>query len=202
MIAYLNGRLRHKSPDSIIVDVAGVGYELLIPLCTYYKLPDIGNSVQLHVYMHVREDTIQLFGFWTPAEKDLFIKLISVSKIGPRLGRNILSGLAADKLKRAIVAEDIAVITTIPGVGRKVAERLIMELRDKLAKSITEAESDSIEDDIKNKNKIDDIVSALVNLGYKQEASRAAVRKSIKALGADKGLEAMLKHALSLMAKR
>jgi Holliday junction DNA helicase RuvA len=202
MIAHISGNLIHKSPEHIVVDVGGVGYELFVPLTTYYRLPQTGEGVQLHTYTHVREDALQLYGFWSLAEKDLFGQLIGVSKVGPRLARNILSGLPAEQLKQAIMAEDIAAITAIPGVGRKVAERLIMELRDKLAETVSTAERALMEEDVKQKDKIRDVVSALANLGYKQEAATAAVRKALQAAGADQRLEDLIKRSLSFLTRK
>ncbi len=183
------------------MDVGGVGYELLIPLSTYYNLPQTGERVQLHTYTHVREDALQLYGFWSRAEKGLFGQLIGVSKIGPRLARNIISGLPTEQLRQAIITEDIAAITTIPGIGRKVAERLVMELKDKLAASMTEAEKVLVEEDARHKDKIGDVVSALVNLGYKPEAAKAAARKSLQDLGPDEKLEGLLKRSLGLLTR-
>ena len=201
MIARINGQLIHKSPESIVVDVAGVGYELFIPLSTYYRLPQVGEGVRLHAYTHVREDALVLYGFWSLAEKDLFGQLIGVSKIGPRLARNILSGLPVEQLRQAIITEDVAVITTIPGIGRKVAERLVMELKDKLAGTISDAERVLIEEESQHKDKIADLVSALVNLGYKPEAAKAAARKSLQELGAGERLEELLKRALGFLTR-
>jgi Holliday junction DNA helicase RuvA len=201
MIAHISGKLIHKSPEYVVVDVGGVGYRLFTPLSTYYRLPQAGENVQLHTYTHVREDTLQLYGFWSLAEKELFEQLIGVSKIGPRLARNILSGLPAEQLRQAICTSDVAAITTIPGVGRKVAERVVMELRDKLAETAGEAERVLIEEETQHKDKIKDAVSALVNLGYKPEAARAAVRKSLRELGAAEELEGLIKHSLGLLAR-
>ncbi len=173
----------------------------MIPLSTYYRLPQQGEGVQLHAYTHVREDALQLYGFWSLAEKGLFEQLIGVSKIGPRLARNILSGLPVEQLRQAIVTEDIAVIITIPGVGRKVAERMVMELKDKLAETVSDAERTLIEEDAKHKDKIGDVVSALVNLGYKPEAAKAAARKSVQELGGSEKLEDLLKCSLGHLSK-
>lgn len=201
MIAHIKGQLIRKSPESIVVNVGGVGYELLIPLSTYYRLPQQGEEVQLHAYTHVREDALQLYGFWSRAEKGLFQQLIGVSKVGPRLARNILSGLPVEQLRQAIITKDVALIITIPGVGRKVAERLVMELRDKLAETVTDAEKMLIEEDAEHRDKINDIVSALVNLGYKPEAAKAAARKSVQELGGAEKLEDLLKCSLGYLSK-
>jgi Holliday junction DNA helicase RuvA len=201
MIAHIFGKLIHKSPEMIIVDVGGVGYEIFIPLSTYYRLPQTAETIQLHTYTHVREDALQLYGFWSLAEKRLFCQLIGISKIGPRLARNILSGLPAEQLRQAIIAENVAVITGIPGVGRKVAERLIIELRDKLSEAASEVELAAVEAELQQKDKIKDAVSALINLGYKKEAAQAAARKSLQELGTDEGLESIIKHALGQLVR-
>ncbi len=201
MIARISGQLIYKSPESIIVDVGGVGYELLIPLSTYYRLPPVGERVQLLAYTHVREDALQLYGFFTFAEKELFGQLISVSKVGPRLARNILSGLPAEELKQAIILEDIAAITAIPGIGRKMAERLVVELKDKLTRMVSEAEQGLLAEAVQHKDKVEDLVSALVNLGYKSETAKAAARKTLQELGAESKLDELIKQALNFLVK-
>src|SRR5215217_7951264 len=133
MIAHLSGTLLFKRATSVIVDVSGVGYEVTIPLSTFYDLEDTGSNVQLRIYTHVREDTLQLFGFKTARERELFLKLISVSGIGPKLGITLLSGMSADERVASIRTNNLARLTLIPGVGRKTAERLILELREKIA---------------------------------------------------------------------
>src|SRR6267142_4331333 len=133
MIAHLSGTLLSKQATSVILDVAGVGYEVTIPLSTFYDLEDLGSPVQLRIYTHVREDALQLFGFKTARERELFMRLISVSGIGPKLGITLLSGMSADEMIASIRTNNLARLTLIPGVGRKTAERLVVELRDKIA---------------------------------------------------------------------
>src|ERR687893_1506784 len=133
MIAHLSGTLFSKQATSVVVDVSGVGYEVTIPLSTFYDLEDTGSTVQLRIYTHVREDSLQLYGFKTARERELFLKLISVSGIGPKLGITLLSGMSADEMIASIRTNNLARLTSIPGVGRKTAERLIMELREKVA---------------------------------------------------------------------
>src|SRR6476469_6780823 len=133
MIAHLSGTLLSKQPNSVILDVAGVGYEVTIPISTFYDLEDAGSNVQLRIYTHVREDALQLYGFKTARERELFLRLISVSGIGPRLGITLLSGMSADEMIASIRTNNLARLTLIPGVGRKTAERLVMELREKVA---------------------------------------------------------------------
>src|ERR1044071_2321929 len=133
MIAHLNGTLLSKQATSVIVDVSGVGYEVTIPLSTFYDLEDAGSNVQLRIYTHVREDTLQLYGFKTARERELFLKLITVSGIGPKLGITMLSGMSADEIIASIRTNNLARLTSIPGVGKKTAERLVIELRDKIS---------------------------------------------------------------------
>src|SRR4029077_16319873 len=132
MIAHLSGTLLSKQATSVILDVAGVGYEVTIPLSTFYDLEEAGSKVQLRIYTHVREDALQLYGFKTARERELFLRLISVSGIGPKLGITLLSGMSAEEMIAAIRNNNLARLTLIPGVGRKTAERLVVELRDKI----------------------------------------------------------------------
>ena len=132
MIAFLRGAVLEKHPNQVIVDVGGVGYDLTIPVSTFTALPETGGEVRLRVHTHVREDQLALFGFWSARERELFERLIAVSGIGPRLAQVVLSGMAADDLIAALAAGDLARLTRIPGVGKKTAERMIVELRDKL----------------------------------------------------------------------
>jgi len=167
MIAHLSGRLASKTPENIIVDVGGVGYEVHVPLSTFYILPDENQGVSLLVYTDVKEDSIRLFGFLTAKEKELFVKLITVSGIGPKLALNILSGIESDDLALAVNSGNIERICAIPGVGKKMAGRLILELKDKL--KVDEQATDTAKDLIENKEMLfDDVVSALTNLGYKK----------------------------------
>src|SRR5688572_32911950 len=133
MIAHLSGTLLSKNPNSVIVDVSGVGYEVNIPVSTFYELEDTGTNVKLRIYTHVKEDALQLYGFKTARERELFINFISVSGIGPKLGIALLSGMSADELIASIKTNNLARLTLIPGVGRKTAERLIVDLREKMA---------------------------------------------------------------------
>src|SRR5215831_20718876 len=141
MIAYLTGTLLSKQATSVIVDVGGVGYEVAIPLSTFYELDETGSRVQLRIYTHVREDALQLYGFKTSRERELFMQLISVSGIGPKLGITLLSGMNADEMIASIRNNNLARLTLIPGVGRKTAERLVVELRDKIA-TLTSVETE------------------------------------------------------------
>src|SRR6266545_4698852 len=143
MIAHLSGTLLSKQATSVILDVGGVGYEVTIPLSTFYELEEPGSSVQLRIYTHVREDALQLFGFKTARERELFLRIISVSGIGPKLGITLLSGMSADEMIACIRTNDLARLTLIPGIGRKTAERLVIELREKVvALSSTQLEEE------------------------------------------------------------
>ncbi|MFY9225047.1 MAG: Holliday junction branch migration protein RuvA [Blastocatellia bacterium] len=178
MIAYLSGKLFGKSTSVAIVDVNGVGYEVQIPLSTYYELGEIGGTVGLQIYTQVREDAIQLFGFRTGLEKELFLKLLSVSGVGPKLALTLLSGLSADELIQAILSGNLVQLTGVPGVGRKTAERLVLELKDKL-KSLGSGEtSPSVA--VSDATLKSDVVSALVNLGWQQAMAEKAVNVTLK----------------------
>lgn len=201
MIARLSGNLLYKSVESLTVDVGGVGYEVHAPLTTFYALPDEGAAISLLIYTYVKEDAIKLFGFLTQAEKELFIRLIGVSGVGPKLGLNILSGMDTKDLSRAIKSGDIVRMNAIPGVGKKTAERLILELRDKIDYEISEEEKETPLAS-GDKGIEDDAISALVNLGYK----KAEVEKALGRLRQDQGdrkwtVEALIKESLKVMSK-
>jgi Holliday junction DNA helicase RuvA len=179
MIAHLRGKLLEKRPNLALVEVGGVGYSLTIPVSTYSRLGDAGEEVALHVYTHVREDALALFGFSMRREKEIFEKLITVAGIGPRLAVTILSGLPPDELLDAIRSGDAVRLTRIPGVGRKIGERLVLELREKLGP--LEKAGDQATGAIAAQDPIvNDVISALLNLGCTREA---AVRATQKALG-------------------
>src|SRR3982751_2724730 len=164
MIAHLRGKLLTKHPNQAVVETAGVGYDVTISVPTFSDLSDLGSEVALHIHTHVREDVIALYGFLRPSEKLLFEKLITVSGIGPKLAITILSGMAADEMVGAIRGNDLARLTRIPGIGKKTAERMVLELRDKLPPTTGAAEvgltaASPVEEDV---------LSALVNLGYQR----------------------------------
>ena len=194
MIALLTGTIAHKAPDFVILDVHGVGYRVQIPFSTYYELPEPGNGACLHVYTHVKEDAIQLFGFRTLAEKELFQLLISVSGVGPRLATNILSNIGTDELSQALLRGDLARLAAIPGIGKKTAERLVLELREKVAKTGITPPASVSTGTAPPPEISDDVTSALLNLGYKE----AMVRKVLAELPAASGdtVETLLKQAL------
>jgi Holliday junction DNA helicase RuvA len=200
MIAYLSGRLLIKRPNQLIVDVNGVGYEVTIPLSTYYETGEIGSPVQLQVYTHVREDTIALFGFKSVREKSLFEHLISVSGIGPKLGITILSGMSSEELIPAIREGNLAKLTSIPGVGKKTAERLVVELRDKLMRF--EALSTTVSaEGAPFSNAQEDVLSALVNLGYPKNMAEKSLQKALSVKSVEQGFESLLKSVLQHLSR-
>ena len=201
MIALLTGRLAHKSPEFIILDVQGVGYRVQIPFSTYYDLPEENSSTTLHIFTHVKEDAINLYGFRTLLEKSMFQHLISVSGIGPRLGTNILSNIDVRELAGAITTGNLARLSTIPGIGKKTAERLILELREKL-RTLQQSSAAAGQEKVPTPSEasvIDDVTSALINLGYKD----AYVKKALADItpGPEESVETVLKQALKLLMK-
>ncbi len=178
MIAHLKGRLLHKSPVSLVVDVQGVGYEVFIPLTAYYQLPECGATIALFIHTHLREESLKLFGFLNAEEKQMFELLIRISKVGPKIALAILSGMTAQDLTQAVFNNDISTLNTIPGVGRKTAERLALELKDKLSEMNLQPQTTAAAAGNAPGNGLrDDAVSALVNLGYKKAQAEQALRK-------------------------
>jgi holliday junction DNA helicase RuvA len=200
MIAHLRGTVFEKHPNEVIVEAGGVGYEVQIPISTYTSLPDVGAAVSLRIYTHVREDAFLLFGFTTADEKFVFERLISVSGIGPKLAITVLSGLATDELVGAIRGGDVQKLVRIPGVGKKTAERMVLELKDKMAgvgagdgtagalvgvgPTLTALETD--------------VLSALLNLGSSRASAEEAVRKA-KERGAEEAFEPLFRAAMGLL---
>jgi Holliday junction DNA helicase RuvA len=196
MIAHVRGKLLAKHPNQAIVEVGGVGYDVTITVPTFSDLPSLGAEVALHIHTHVREDLIALYGFFRPAEKKLFEKLITVSGIGPKLAITILSGMAADEMIGAIRGNDLARLTRIPGIGKKTAERMVLELRDKLP-----AEGSGEMAAVPSRSAVEeDVVSALVNLGYQRPATEKAVAASMKSSKGE-SFETMFREALSALSK-
>jgi holliday junction DNA helicase RuvA len=193
MIAHLSGTLLQKKANYVVIDAHGVGYAVHIPLSTFYQLGDEGSPVSLRVYTYVREDTLALFGFLSEQEKSLFEKLISISGIGPRLGISIMSGASADDLVRSIRGGDLARLTRIPGVGKKTAERMVLELRDKMpAVAVEEATAGHALSGLEA-----DVVSALVNLGYQQGLAERVCSKVAEGMPAgERNFETLLKLTL------
>ena len=200
MIAHLHGMLLKKTPQSLIIDNAGIGYEVSVPLSTFYALPDETEEVSLHIYTHVKEDALMLFGFYTPLEKGIFLLLISVSGIGPKLSLNILSGIGPEELLGAIARKDAVRLRSIPGVGKKTAERIALELGEK-AQLIMGDMKPTLPQIVVGADKkvLDDAVSALLNLGYSAKLAKNAVGKAHSGTE-DISLESLIKEALRVMA--
>jgi len=192
MIARLEGALVEKSPEAVVLDVHGVGYELRVPLSTYFELPDEGKLVRLRVHTHVREDAFLLFGFGTELERSLFRLLLGASGVGPKLALAILSGLPVEKLVAALRAGNLAALVGIPGVGKKTAERIVVELRDRVGAIDTSSESASAPRDDASAS----AESALVNLGYPRAHAEKAVRRALESLPESPALESLIKEAL------
>jgi Holliday junction DNA helicase RuvA len=195
MIAFLRGRVIDKQPNRIILDVQGVGYDVHVPLSTFYEVGDPGSDVALKVYTHVREDALQLFGFLTDVERQLFERLISISGIGPKLAIAVLSGMDPRDLLIAVQRGDVARLTGIPGVGKKTAERIVLELKDRLA-HIAPAEPAGAADAAGGLERLRiDLLSALQNLGYHRPQADKAVESTVKSTP-DATFEQALKSAL------
>jgi Holliday junction DNA helicase RuvA len=199
VIAYLRGRILDKQPNRIVIDVSGVGYDVSVPLSTFYGLADVGGEVALRVHTHVREDALSLYGFATRLEQDLFERLIGVSGIGPKVGLAVLSGIEPLDLIHAIERGDLARLTAIPGVGKKTSERIVLELRDRLPR-VELAAAGHAAASIDAPLMRDDLLSALINLGYHRPLAEKAVDAAIKRTP-DGDFERTLKQALRELAK-
>jgi Holliday junction DNA helicase RuvA len=198
MIAHLRGLLLEKHPNQVVVDCGGVGYDVTIPVSTFTALPAAGAEVRLRIHTHVREDAISLFGFLTSEEKGLFEKLIGVSGIGPKLAITVLSGLAVTDLVSAIRNSDIHMLVRIPGVGKKTAERIVLELRDKLD-FLGPATTSAQVPPVPLLSPVEqDVISALLNLGCQHAAAESAVRKA-RAAGTGADFEPLFRRALELV---
>src|SRR5688500_12294581 len=207
MIAHLSGTLLSKNPNSVIVDVSGVGYEVNIPVSTFYELEDTGTNVKLRIYTHVKEDALQLYGFRTARERELFINFISVSGIGPKIGIALLSGMSADELIASIKTNNLARLTLIPGVGKKTAERLIVDLREKMTALATAeiAEDTGAPQPTAEISSADHVrseaLSGLMNLGYQRSAAEKAIDSALSE-GGDISVESVLKRSLRKLGSR
>lgn len=199
MIAHVRGRLVRKEPQEAIVDVGGVGYRVAIPLSTFYRIGEAGDEVSLLTHTHVREDALALFGFLTPGEQTLFERLIAISGVGPKLALSILSGIEAPDLVSALRASDVTRLTRIPGVGKKTAERLVLELKDKVQDLVAAGEPAAAPQAASSKN--DDLVSALVHLGYSRPEAERGVDRALKH-GGDSRFEDLLRLALRALSGR
>lgn len=199
MIGHIRGILLEKHPNEAIVDVGGVGYQVTIPISTFSKLPENGKEVRLRIHTHVREDAIALFGFLTLDEKHLFERLISVSGVGPKLGVTVLSGLPVSELVAAIRSGNLAQLTRVPGIGKKTAERLVVELRDKLDNLESGKAASPTMPAATPMGQVDeDVLSALINLGCAKPAAEAAVRKA-RAAGAPDQFEPLFRKAMEFV---
>lgn len=177
MISYVSGKLIEKTPAYVVVETGGIGFQMWIPLSSYEALGDIGSAVRVLTHLHVREDVLQLFGFSSREEKDLFQVLITVSGVGPRLAQGILSGISVDEFKRAVRDQDIDTLTSAPGVGKKTAERLVLELREKIGEEKIEGR---ILPTVGAATTADEAVSALVSLGYKRPKAQEKVQTVLR----------------------
>ncbi len=194
MIAHLRGTLIHKSPGQVVIDTGGVGYAAAIPLSTYIKLSEVGNPVELFIYTHLTDSALSLFGFATSAEKELFLKLISISGIGPKLGLNILSGIGPADLEEAVRTNDIARLSLVPGIGKKTALRVALELAPKLDKKERLLSA-------KPSKETEDLVSALTNLGFRKKEVEPVVDDVLRKHTTGEGIEKLLRECLRRLAK-
>ena len=199
MIAHLRGRLLEKHPNRVIVDVQGVGYDVHVPLSTFYDLGEPGADVALRIHTHVREDALLLYGFVTSLELHVFERLIGVSGIGPKLALAVLSGLEPNELVTAIRQGDVARLTGIPGIGKKTAERIGLELKDKMA-SLLPPETPVSTETPAAETLRGDVLSALINLGYHRPLAERAVESALK-VDASRGFESVLRHSLRELSK-
>ena len=195
MIAHLRGRILEKHPTLLILEAAGVGYEVAISIPSFSGLPSEGAEVSLYIHTHVREDVLALYGFLRREEKQLFERLIGVSGIGPKLAMTVLSGMAPNALVSALRGNDLTALTRIPGVGKKTAERMVLELRDKL-EGLTAAPSPAPASRME-----EDVISALVNLGYQRSSAEVAAKKAISKIGAGGSFEQAFRETMGLMQK-
>ncbi len=199
MIARIQGILLEKSLSSVTLDVGGLGYRVFVPLTAVCDLPEPGEKLILHIHTHVREDAIQLFGFLDPAQRELFQMMIAVSGIGPRLAMNILSGITPEELATALSRGDLARLVRIPGVGRKMAERMVLELKERILKAGFAAAAGRGEVQPEAAGMEDDVLSALLNLGYKEAAAKSALDRAARENPAPATLDGLLKGALKIL---
>jgi Holliday junction DNA helicase RuvA len=194
MIAYLKGNLIQKTTSQVILDIGGVGYRASIPLSTYLKLGDINDTEELHIYTHMTDSSLALYGFYSEKERDLFLKLISISGIGPKIALNILSGIESSDLEDAIRRSDVARISLIPGIGKKTAMRIALELQEKLDLKEKVLETHSIKEK-------EDLISALMNLGFKRREVEKIVEECLQTFSLDEGFDKLLRESLKKLAK-
>jgi len=197
MIAHLRGKLISRRPNQVIVEAGGVGYDVNVSVPAFSELPSLGSEVALHIHTHVREDQISLYGFLRPEEKELFEKLITVSGIGPKLAITILSGMPAENMVNAIRGNDLTRLTKIPGIGRKTAERMVLELRDKLPAGMAVDQVPVVPSLSATQ---EDVLSALVNLGYQQPVAEKAMER-LGRDGASRSFDVLFRETLALISK-
>lgn len=200
MIAMLSGKIAYKGISHVVVDAQGVGYRVFIPLTTFYALPEADQAITLHIHTSVKEDAIHLFGFYTREERELFQLMISVSGIGPKVALNILSGISSAELLEAISTGNLTKLMAIPGIGRKMAERLILELKEKVMKKMAADAIPAANAKQKQAERMrEDVLSALMNLGYKAGAARDALEKAARDLQEDPAMDQLLKKSLKIL---
>ncbi|MBN1364039.1 MAG: Holliday junction branch migration protein RuvA [Syntrophaceae bacterium] len=201
MIALISGKIIYKGISHVIVDVHGVGYRVFIPLTTFYELPEVSQPITLHIHTNVKQDAINLFGFHTIQERDLFQLMISVSGIGPKIAMNILSGISAHELLNAISGSNVEKLIRIPGVGRKMAERLVLELKEKILKKMMLEKTPETGAQLPAGDIIaEDVLSALVNLGYKTSTANDALNKAMRYVEEELSMDKLLKKTLKILA--
>jgi Holliday junction DNA helicase RuvA len=200
MIALISGKIVYKGISHVVIDAHGVGYRIFIPLTTFYELPEAGQIITLHVHTHVKQDAINLFGFYTVQERDLFQLMLSVSGIGPKMSMNILSGISVQEMLCAISSGDVRKLISIPGLGKKLAERLILELKEKVVKKMMAEEMPAIDNQQKINEIIrEDVLSALINLGYKSNMAQAALDKVLYTSAKELAMDQLLKKTLKIL---
>jgi Holliday junction DNA helicase RuvA len=202
MIALISGKIVYKGISHVVIDAHGVGYRIFIPLTTFYELPDAGQIITLHVHTHVKQDAINLFGFYTVQERDLFQLMLTVSGIGPKMSLNILSGISVQEMLRAISSGDVKKMISIPGLGKKLAERLILELKEKVLKKMMPEGAPAIDNQQKINEIIrEDVLSALTNLGYKSNVAQDALNKVLYTSAEELAMDKLLKKTLKILSR-
>jgi Holliday junction DNA helicase RuvA len=200
MIGQLKGQLLQKKPNLVLVDVKGVGYEVFIPLTSFYELPGEGSEITLKIHTHAREDALILFGFCSQREKDLFLRLVSISGVGPKLAIAILSGAQVEELAQAIAEGNLVRLTAIPGVGRKTAERLVLELKSLVTPFLLPEQIDDARQSGKPSALEDDVISALTNLGYSRSSAEKALSIVLRSVEGERSFEEVLRNTLRQLA--
>jgi holliday junction DNA helicase RuvA len=202
MIAFIDGTILEKHPDHVVVKTGGLGYLIEIPLTTFLALPSVGEAVQLHLFTLVREDAIRLFGFKNQSEKQIFQMFLGISRIGPKLALNILSGIEMDALKRAIVQQDVKTLSGIPGIGKKSAERILFEIKEKVDQLEDSIPSTALAGARERKSLADEVISVLLNLGYKKTDADSIVQKVIAEEPTEATLQSIIRKSLRVASGR